>query len=125
MLLVFVRTLLLSVPDAVNKVPCAVDVVSCDRKLDRSSSPAANQGGASRVGVGEMICPWVVCCLGALVELGFGFGRRNDEVLDERPRWSFDGRCGIEENVLVDCEDEVERPRDRDQGLDVTLLGLG
>jgi hypothetical protein len=119
MLLVFVKTLLLSVPDAVNKVPCAVDAVSCDRKLDRSSSPAASQGGASRVGVGAMMFPCTTCCLGALVEVGFG--RRSDGVLDVVPRWSFDGRCGSEENVLVDCEEEVESPRDRDQGLDATL----
>lgn len=72
------------------------------------------------MGVGATIFPCATCCLGALVVVGFG--RRSDGVLDVVPRWSFDGRCCIEdENVLVDCEDEVESPRARDQGLDATL----
>jgi hypothetical protein len=72
------------------------------------------------VGVGAMMFACAACCLGVLV--GAGFGRRSEGVLDVAPRWSFDGRgCIEEEKVLVDCEDEVERPRARDQGLDATL----
>jgi len=69
MLLVFVKTLFLSVLVVVNSVPCAVDAVSWDRKLDRNSSPGANQGAASRVGVGAMTFACATGCHGVLVAL--------------------------------------------------------
>lgn len=87
MLLVLVRTLLLPVPDAVKSVSCAVEAVSCDRKLDRTSSPAS-QGGGSRVGAGAAL---FVCARGGLPGLperitGAGFERRMDPVREAEPR---------------------------------------
>jgi len=88
MLLVLVRTLLRPVPVAVNSVSCAVEAVNCDRKLERVSSPAASQGGGSRVGAGAA---WFVCARGGLPVLpertaGVAFGRLLESVRDAEPR---------------------------------------
>lgn len=87
MLLVLVRTLLRPVPVAVNSVSCAVEAVNCDRKLERVSSPAASQGGGSRVGAGAA---WFVCARGGLPVLpktaGVAFARLLESVRDAEPR---------------------------------------
>lgn len=49
--------------------------------------------------------------------VGGGFARLSEPVLEVALRWSFDGRCCTEEKVLVDLEEDVERPRVLDQGL--------
>jgi hypothetical protein len=122
MLLVLVSTLLRSVP--VKSVPCAVDTESCDRTLDRTSSPVVSQGGGSRArGVCEVSGgrenEW-----GALVGAG---APRSDPVLDAGPSWSIEGWWWTDEGwmdeakVLEDLEDDVERPRVLDQGLGAEL----
>lgn len=125
MLLVFVSTLLRSVP--VKSVPCAVDTESCDRTLDRISSPVVSQGGGSRArGVWEVVSGGREKEWGALVGAGAGAPRR-DPVLDAGPSWSLDGWWWTDEGwmdeakVLEDLEDDVERPRVLDQGLGAEL----
>lgn len=114
MLLVPVKTLLLSVPAAVNNVPWAVEVVNWDRKLDLSSSSLVTQGGSSRFGGWLPFLLGLSACLARLPDdPPPGSVLLNDPVLELGPRWSYDGLWRTDERVLDDFVDDNEIPRVR------------